>query len=1008
MLSRDEIRNAILDIVRQSKYTPHRPKQFAHEICPNQPMEVKQVIRRMVNAGELVFGKKHYLFPGPNNGKFETLEEAVEYHREQDHPRKNDLRVEPFDNWLDDVRHEIHGRHEMPNETQQTLFNTGDGKILQAKKKNPALENFVIGTFRQTEQGNGFVRPRADSPALTLDTKPPFNEPPLLPDIFIPAGHSRDAASGDVVAVEILYDPKRDKGKRRIESEWQAISGHREGELPVGKIVEILERETMRFVGTYICDEDKAEVEVDGKLFRNPIYVGDPSACSASFGNKVVIDVVRFPTHTRYGEGVVVEILGPRGTPELDTQLIIHQYGLPTEFPKEVLQAALEQASQFDESIGDDRYDATGETTLTIDPPDARDFDDAISLVKLDGGHWRLGVHIADVSHFVPPGSVLDKEAYKRSTSVYLTDKVIPMLPEVISNSLASLQPDKVRYTRSVWMEYTEDGILVDVEIKRSAIRSDARLNYEQVTDFLAAKKSWRAKLKPNVFRLLNDMFTLAMILRDRRIKRGAIELTTPEIKLLLDKDGKVCGTKLVEHTLSHQIIEEFMLAANDAVASFLEENGTLFLRRVHPLPGLRKLKQFSTFVKSLGIKSVSANTLLESRFEIQDLLKRVHGRPEESAVNYAFLRSMQKAVYSPIEDGHYALASPCYCHFTSPIRRYPDLTIHRLLDQVIYGTKPHNDAQMLFLLGEHCSQCERNAEEAERELTKLKLINYLATKIGERMTGVITGVECYGFFVQGEKIPAEGLIRLRSMKGRFFYDADSHVILGKHGLRLRLGDRVVIEVVKANPDTRRIDYKFIEVAPNKPFDDSAQIGELYESRSEKKSKKFKKKMSAEKFAEDVSELESVSENISGEVVFTEKLSGKKTFDSIAAESFETTIETSEKIPKKKSAKRKKTENVPEKTLEKVLKKASKKAAPKPIDKKSAEQKLKKASSKSSKTASTKTSEKTRKKASKKSSGKIIEKLKEASTKKKTSGTKTSSPKQKKAATKTTAKMKKK
>ncbi|MCL2119883.1 MAG: VacB/RNase II family 3'-5' exoribonuclease [Planctomycetaceae bacterium] len=668
------------------------------------------------------------------------------------------------------------------------------------------LDNFIVGTFRQTEFGNGFVRPRFDA----------HGDEPLPADIFIPAEQSRDVASGDTVVVEITFDPKRDSGKRRFKESKRRRSDSAEGEFnaPVGKIVEILERDTMRFVGTYDCDDNVAVVEVDGKLFRTPIYVGDPTACPARSGDKVVIDMVRFPTHTRYGEGVVVEVLGPHGTPELDTQLIIHQFGLPTEFPGDVIKAAQEQAAQFDDTILPDRYDATGETTLTIDPADARDFDDAVSLTKLECGHWRLGVHIADVAHFVQAGLPIDSEAKQRGTSVYLPDKVIPMLPEVISNSLASLQPDKVRFTKSVWIEMTEDGIPVDVEVKRSAIRSDARLNYDEVTEFLADPKPFRKKLAPDVFRLLSDMYELAMILRNRRLGRGALELTMPEIKLLLDDDGKVCGSKLVEHLPSNQIIEEFMLAANEAVASYLEGKGLLFLRRVHAMPSYRKMKQFSQFVKSLGVSTVSPDMLLESRFEIQALLERIKGRPEEAAINYALLRSMQKAVYSPAEDGHYALASSCYCHFTSPIRRYPDLTVHRLLDQLLFGKKPRNDARALFLLGEHCSQCERTAEAAERELIKLKLINYLATKIGTQMTGVVTGVERYGFFVQGEEIPAEGLVRIRSLEGRYYYDADSISLIGTRGPTFRLGDRVVIEIVDANPNTRRIDYRFVRLAP--------------------------------------------------------------------------------------------------------------------------------------------------------------------------------------------------
>ena len=827
MLTREEIRNGIIDIVMRTKYRPMKPKGFATElgIALEQAADVRRVVKKMIDAGELVFGKKHLIWPGPNLGQFDSLED-YKSDRKRTARRVADL---TDDDWLGDAQGEVHDEipgdvdadvsGELPAQmTAQTRRESGKKATREpsmgqlAAKDRLSLDNFVVGTFRQTEYGNGFVRPRADARGEELLP---------VPDIFIPAEESRDAASGDTVVVELTYDPQRDGGKRRFgdtnraqRRSGRSDSGGFESDAPAGKIVEILERDTMRFVGTYDCDDDVAVVEVDGKLFRTPIYVGDPTACSARSGDKVVIDMVRFPTHTRYGEGVVVEVLGPHGTPELDTQLIIHQFGLPTEFPEAAIKVAQEQAIQFDETIGDDRYDATGETTLTIDPADARDFDDAISLTKLECGHWRLGVHIADVAHFVQAETPLDDEAKKRGTSVYLPDKVIPMLPEVISNSLASLQPHKVRYTKSVWIEMTEDGIPVDVEIKRSAIRSDARLDYDEVTAFIADPKPFEKKFKPDVFRLLSDMYELAMVLRDRRMNRGALELTMPEIKLILDDDGKVCGSKLVEHLPSHQIIEEFMLAANEATATYLERKGLLFLRRIHAMPSYRKMKQFAKFVKSLGISTVTPEMLLESRFEIQSLLDRIKGRPEEAAINYALLRSMQKAVYSPAEDGHYALASPCYCHFTSPIRRYPDLTVHRLIDQLLFGKKPRNDAKALFLLGEHCSQCERNAEEAERELTKLKLINYLATKIGTQMTGVVTGVERYGFFVQGEEIPAEGLVRIRSLEGRYYYDSDAHTLVGTRGPSFRLGDRVVIEIVDANPNTRRIDYKFVRVAP--------------------------------------------------------------------------------------------------------------------------------------------------------------------------------------------------
>jgi len=766
-MKHDEIKNGIIDIVTQANYRPMKPKGFAQVlgIEETQIKDVRKVVRQMINADELVYGDKHLIWPGPaiHGAGLVEKEEAVAVPLPAD------------DDWLEEVHNTEKPKPKAP-------------VVVPTSKKVPELSHLIVGTFRRTDHGNGFVRPRD-----ILD------KADYASDFFVPAEFAGDAASGDIVAIELL---DKTKALRR--------GGSSDGKGPQGRVVKILERETHRFVGTYDCDETIAVVEVDCKMFRDPIFVGDPSACSARSGDKVVIDMVRFPTYIRHGEGVVVEVLGPHGTPELDTQLIIRQYGLPTEFPEEVLEAARKEAEEFVEDVPKDRYDATEETTLTIDPPDARDFDDAVSLEIMENDHWRLGVHIADVAHFVKEGKPIDLEARRRGTSVYLPDKVIPMLPEILSNALASLQPDRPRYTKSVWIEFTPDGIPVDVEIKRSVIKSDARLNYDEVTAYLADPKPWLKKWGPDVHALLGRMDKLAMILRKRRVERGAIELTMPEIKLILDDDGHVSGTKLVEHTEAYQIIEEFMLATNEAVARFISQRGLYLLRRVHALPSYAKMKLFAQFVKSLGIRGVTADTLMESRYEIQKLLERVKGTPEQSAVNYALLRSMQKAVYSPDEEGHYALASECYCHFTSPIRRYPDLTVHRLLDQILAGKKPKNDIRALFLLGEECSQAERNAEEAERELTKLKLINFLMKKIGTRMVGNITGVEPYGFYVQGEEIPAEGLIRTKTLENRYYFDRDTHTLTSHRGETFRLGDRLIVEIVSANPDTRRVDFRFV------------------------------------------------------------------------------------------------------------------------------------------------------------------------------------------------------
>ncbi len=426
--------------------------------------------------------------------------------------------------------------------------------------------------------------------------------------------------------------------------------------------------------------------------------------------------------------------------------MIMREFGLPEQFPEEVMEEARQQAQNFREEIPPDRLDLTGLLTITIDPPDARDFDDAVSLERREDGTWRLGVHIADVAYFVPPKSALDREAFERATSVYLPDRVIPMLPEPISNGVASLQPGKLRFTKSVFMEFTPEGIRTHREFYRSVIRSARRLTYEEVDEFLLDPQRFEAEWGSALCQMLLQMRDLARILRARRRRRGALELIIPEVKLFFDDQGQLSGAKIIEHTESHQIIEEFMLAANESVAEFLQGKGLHFLRRVHKDPLLRKLRDLTEFVTGLGIETES----LESRLAIQRLLEAVAGRPEQYAVHYAVLRSLQRAIYSPRPEGHYALATDTYCHFTAPIRRYPDLTVHRLLDALIDNRKPATDFDRLVLLGEHCSRREERAETAERELVKLKLLGYLQDRIGMEMDGVITGLNVTGFLCKG------------------------------------------------------------------------------------------------------------------------------------------------------------------------------------------------------------------------------------------------------------------
>ncbi len=618
------------------------------------------------------------------------------------------------------------------------------------------------GTFRQAAAGFGFVRPQPSSKLTVVE------------DIFIPAPATGSAMEGDLVAV-------RTRNSRRGGTE--------------GEVVEIVQRARRQFAGTYAMEQGRSVVWLDGVAGSSPVEVGDVRGLPVELGDKVVVELVKFPDQNSAGEAVIMEVLGSSKNPAVDTLAVMRQFGLQEEFPDEVIEQARQQADAFVEgTIPDGRRDLTGVTTLTIDPHDARDFDDAVSLKRNEKGHWELMVHIADVAHFVPIGSVLDDEAQKRATSVYLPDRVIPMLPELISNHLASLQPNKVRLTKTVLMEMTDTGTIVHQEVFNSAIHNDQRLNYEQVDMYLMTPEDWRERLSPEVFQLLRDMHTLAMVLRGNRNKEGALELHLPEIKIDLDKTGKVKGARLVDNTESHQIIEEFMLAANQAVATWLDDLEIPFLRRAHAPPERRRLQKLNDFVRDLGIKCES----LESRFEIQRVIAQVRGKPTEYAVNYAILKSMSKAVYQPEMEMHYALHFDHYCHFTSPIRRYPDLQVHRTVDRLVREQKPYGDPlPVLLTLGQHCSDKEQNAEFAEREITKIKILHFLKKKIGESLAGVISGVNPDGFYVRGIKFPAEGFVSLRTLPDdRYRFEKQGQMLEGfRSGNRFRLGDSVTVKV---------------------------------------------------------------------------------------------------------------------------------------------------------------------------------------------------------------------
>jgi ribonuclease R len=477
-----------------------------------------------------------------------------------------------------------------------------------------------------------------------------------------------------------------------------------------------------------------------------------------------------------------------------------------------VLAEARNLAIDFHENDLKGRDDFTAWQTITIDPIDARDFDDAVSLtVDPKSKHWQLGVHIADVGHFAPAGGALDREARKRATSIYLPGKVIPMFPEILSNGLASLQQDKVRFVKSVLMDLTPTGQLTDVRFANAAIRVKKRFSYEQVSEIIEKSATMSANeldISPEILEQLLRMRDLALILHKRRVKRGSLQLNMPETQLEFDQDGKVCGAHFRKHDISHQMIEECMLAANEAAAHRLDVHKIAFLRRVHPAPEPNKLRAFAEFAKILGYKIKNET----DRFALQRVLDQSVDKPEAHAVHYALLRSLKQATYSPQKDDHYALASENYCHFTSPIRRYPDLVVHRLFDQLLKRGKAGSSFDELMVLGEHCSKMERRAEVAERELTKHKLLVFMTGRLGAEMNAIISGVAEYGFYAQAEDFPVEGLVHISTLPGDYyFFDEPSHSLIGQRTKRqFRLGDKLRVTVVRVDLAKRQMDLRVV------------------------------------------------------------------------------------------------------------------------------------------------------------------------------------------------------
>jgi ribonuclease R len=671
----------------------------------------------------------------------------------------------------------------------RVVLGAGGSVMLPAQ---PLSSGGIVGTYRQNRRGFGFVVP----------TDPDGHE-----DLFIAEGENGGAITGDVVRAKITNREQRE-GKVMYR----------------GKIIEIITRSQKRFVGTLARQHGKWFVLPDGNVVTSPILAPDAAARHIKAGTKVVVELTTYPTDGVGAEGVITRVLGQAGEKDVDLRSIIIQFNLPEEFPDACLDQARQAVDQFNaDRAWPERLDLSDQVICTIDPDDAKDYDDAISLRQLSGGQWELGVHIADVSAFVPAGSPLDNEAKERGNSCYFPGYVIPMLPEVLSNGVCSLQEGVPRLCKSAFITFDDNAQPIRAHFANTVIRSANRLRYREAqaiidkADQIPHPDGPRKidSYNPQVVELLHQMNQLAKRIQKRRLAAGQIVLELPEVDLVLDDNGKVVDAKPEDQSFTHTLIEMFMVEANEAVARALDSTHTPFLRRIHPEPEPESGARLKHFVEVAGFRMPKDF----DRKAIQHLLASVKGKPQSFAINLAVLKSLTRAEYSPKVIGHYALASEHYCHFTSPIRRYADLTIHRLLDQFITqshagGGKrgrhielqgPQEPAQVE--LGKQLSFTERRADDAERELRQVKILELLQHHIGEDFDGVVTGITNFGIFLQLTRWLIDGLIRYEDLLDDW-WDVDERAGTARGqrtGRRIRIGDTAKVRIVRVDPARREL-----------------------------------------------------------------------------------------------------------------------------------------------------------------------------------------------------------
>lgn len=649
-------------------------------------------------------------------------------------------------------------------------------EIGQGKYRLKSREGYLIGKVDMTQNGSAYITHQED----------------FVEDVFVTQNNLHHALHGDTVKVYLFA---RRKNRR-----------------PEGEVVEIIERSRKTFVGLVEKNKDLTFLLPDVRQMPYDIFIPPDKLKGVRHGQKAVARITSWPEHVKNPVGEIIRVLGEPGVHDVEMHAILAEFELPAEFPKKVDQAAKKIPEQISPDEIKRRRDCRRICTFTIDPADAKDFDDALSIRILEDGNFEIGVHIADVTHYVKPGTILNNEAYERATSVYLVDRVVPMLPERISNHICSLNPREDKLCFSVIFKITPEGRVKDAWIGKTVIHSDHRFTYEDVQEII---ETGQGKFSKEIM----NLHQLAQKFRAERMERGSFNIERIEVKFRIDEKGTPLGVFFKENKASNQLVEEFMLLANRTVAESVSlkrlpgsaGKSKVFVYRIHDKPRQEKLENTSRIVSRLGYKLATEGRKNITQ-SLNQLLRDVQGKPEQNMVETLALRSMAKAVYSTQNIGHYGLAFDHYTHFTSPIRRYPDMMVHRLLEKYLKGKESANREE---LEGEcvHASEMERRAIDAERASIKYKQVEFLADKIGWVYDGIITGVTEWGLFVEINENKCEGMVPVRELDDDFYeFDEENFMIKGRyHGKTYQLGDNIRIEIRSVNLPRRQLDLSLAE-----------------------------------------------------------------------------------------------------------------------------------------------------------------------------------------------------